>query len=352
MKTKQLISTAIACLLLTGCAANKSPAPKVNFADMFYSKTSSSDVLQESKVNGKAASPIDGNDTLSYDAEANTENTSSNGSSTVGKSAKAAPGETDQSADDTANDNTDNTASDSQNGDTEQAPNDVTSDIETNTPTKKVDNRNPKSVVYTDAQTVADLYFGDICYFPYKTGDEDVSEDENDSVPEGDDEESSKVENRRPKPKYDHGYRVVFRTETDTYLLGITPYDYCIWDDVDDMCLKIEESIEAECQMVGVPSFEDMKYFIDCGIVFPGQYEMWTQTPASPNGKKMYYRNQKGAIYSTKSQTEKCGVCAIIKISTTQNDPELLSSSLADYDGAKARLEAEEEQYKLAISEE
>ena len=144
----------------------------------------------------------------------------------------------------------------------------------------------------------------------------------------------------------------MFRTETDTYLLGTVPYDSCKWKEVNDMCLKIGELIEADCQMVGIPSFDDLRYFTDCGIYLPGRYEMWTRTPATPDGKKMYFRNEKGAFYSTKSQTQSCGVCAIIRITSPQNDPELLSSSLDNYAEAKARLEAEEEQYKLATSEE
>lgn len=364
MKKKQLISALITCLLLTGCASNKHTAPKVNYSGLFQPKASSGEAVQENKVNAGAAAYAEDNgnfsdEPFSDDTEAvsdvDTGNKSSSGDLTVGKTrtAKAAPGGNDQTADETADNgaNEDNANSDNE---TAQSPDDTTSDTQANTPVKTVDNRDPKSVIYADAQTVAELSFGDICYFPYKTGDEDKqennSEDETDDDTE--DEETSKEEYVSKKMKYDYGYRVVFRTETDTYLLGTFPYDYCVWDDVNDVCLTIEGLIEADCQMVGIPSFEDLKYFIDCGIVIPGQYEMWTSTRVNPEGNNIYYRNKKGAIYSTKNKTQKCGVCAMIKVSTTQNDPELLSSSWSYYDEVKARLEAEEEQYKLAFSEE
>ncbi len=150
---------------------------------------------------------------------------------------------------------------------------------------------------------------------------------------------------------YDHGYKVVFRTDTDTYLLGTFPHDMCEWNDVNNMCREIEGLIDADCQMVGIPSLDDLKYFTKCGIYLPGQYEMWTSTPTSPQSSKAYYRNKKGAFYSTRSMTEKCGVCAIIRVSAPQDDPDLLSDFLPDYEETKARLEAEEEQYKLSISE-
>ncbi len=156
-------------------------------------------------------------------------------------------------------------------------------------------------------------------------------------------------EAEKKEEKYDHGYRVVFKTETDTYLLGIFPHDNCKWNEANDMCREIESLIEADCQMVGIPSLEDLRYFTDCGIYLSGQYDMWTSTSASPNNA--YYRNNKGAFYSTRSKSKDCGVCAIIRISAPQDDASLLSSALPNYEEAKARLEAEEEQYKLPISE-
>ena len=364
MKKKYLISTAAACLLLTGCAAGRSggvTAPKVNYSDLFQPKSSSGEALQEKKVNGKADSPIEEKDILSDDTYAVSEEKESrtfpSSGLTVSKSrtAKAAPGGAEQTPDSGNQGN--NTVSDSENSDTDQSTDNSAPNTSADTSVSIIDNRNPKSVIYTDAQAVADLSLGDICYFPYKNGNEDkpddTSENENEETEDNaEGEDSSKEEIKRPKPKYDYGYRVVFRTETDTYLMGIFPYDYCRWDDVNDMCLKIEGMIEADCQMVGIPSFDDLRYFTDRGIYLPGKYEMWTQTPATTNGSKFFYRNEKGAFNTTKSKTEKCGVCAIIKITAPQNDPELLSSSLADYETAKARLEAEEEQYKLAISEE
>lgn len=150
---------------------------------------------------------------------------------------------------------------------------------------------------------------------------------------------------------YDYGYRVVFRTETDTYLLGIFPYDECEWNNVNDICLEISSRFKSDVQMVGVPSLEDLQYFTKCGIYLSGQYEMWTSTPTSATGTKAYYRNEKGAFYSTKDKSKKCGVCAIIRINSPQNNEDLISSFLPDYEETKSRLEEEENQYKLSLSE-
>ena len=370
MKKKHLISTLIACMLLTGCAANGStPANsrKINYSDMFQPRTSDGGNLREDEVNGIAESPVVENGAVSDDKGAADEGSAGNVSlddeRTISNSrfANAAAGTAEQSVNETSNADSqkeDNAGSDAQSNEAEQSSAGATprAAADADETVTTIDNRNPKSIVYTDAQAVADLLLGDICYFPYKTGDEDIPEDENGSEVDGDNEneseESPKEEIRVPKKKYDYGYRVVFRTESDTYLLGIFPYDYCKFEDVNDMCLKISDLIEADCEMVGIPSFDDLRYFTDCGIYLPGKYEMWTQTPATPDGKKMYYRNEKGAFYSTKSKTLSCGVCAIIRVSASQNDPELLSSSLPNYEEAKARLEAEEEQYKQSISEE
>lgn len=360
MKKKHLISTLIACLLLTGCAADGSRnSPKVNFSDMFQPKASKSEVVQENRVSGEAASPLEESVIVTDDTNAVGEvresapSISSKDGLTVSKSrtAKAAPGGADQTQNNGSQTNN-NTVSGSQNNAGQPTGNE-TSNTSTSTSVSVIDNRNPKSIFYTDAQAVADLSLGDICYFSYKTEDEEIpSDNTSETEDETEEDEGAEKVNKRPKPKYNYGYRVVFRTESDTYLLGITPYDHCKWDDVNDMCLKIADQIEAECEMVGIPSFDDLRYFTDRGIYLPGKYEMWTQSPATPDGKKVYYRNEKGAFYSTKSKTQSSGVCALIKISASQNDSELLSSSLADYDEAKTRLEAEEEQFKAATSEE
>lgn len=343
MKTKHLISAAVACLLLTGCAANdKGHSPKVQYSDMFVNKDAANASPKLTDINGKAAAPNSDDDTDNGEVTAPSVSDTSN--------ENAAADESDPSvivAPLAEDDNETDNGSSAPNEDTSSA--ETTPDTSTDTPSKKINNPRPASVIFTDAQAVANLQLGDICYFAYKTGDENVTEDESSSDAEDDSENGDKPEERpRSKPKYDHGYRVVFRTETDTYLLGILPYGQCKWDDVNDMCRKIGDLIEADCRMVGIPSLDDLQYLTDCGIYLPGQYEMWTSTPASP--KKVYYRNKKGAFYSTKGKLETCGVCAIIKISSPQSDPELLSSSLSNYEEAKARLEAEEEQYNLAIS--
>ena len=354
MKKKHIISAAVACLLLTGCAANGYDTPNVQYSGLFAPKSASDKSTQVNEVNGKAAAPnteADEDNAPSISDAPNEDRTVN-----VTRSANAAADGFDNSDSETADNGS---GSETNNGST--APNEDTSsegstpNTGSDTSSKKINNPRPASVIFTDAQAVANLQFGDICYFPYKPENKNITSDEVTSEPgenTGDKtEDADKQEaKQRPITKYDHGYRVVFRTETDTYLLAIMPYGQCVWDDVNDMCRKISDLIEADCQMVGIPSLEDLQYLTDCGIYLPGQYEMWTSTPANPKGNKVYFRNKKGAFYSTKSKLETCGVCAIIRVSSPQSDPELLSSSLSNYEEAKDRLEAEEEQYKLAIS--
>lgn len=360
MKTKHILSAAAVCLLLTGCASNeKGYTPKVNYSDMFVPKTTSTGSPKVTEINGKAAAPVSEDVTDVDEGAANISAASNEDRKvSVSRSANATAGST------AASDSVTTYADNNNEADAgSAAPNENTSSGTTtpntgtgsDTPSKKVNNPRPASVIFTDAQAVADLQFGDVCYFAYKTPEADITENETgsettDTSENEDDEEDGDTQKNRyvPPKKYDHGYRVVFRTNTDTYLLGIFPYDQCTWENVNDMCQKIADQIEADCRMVGIPSLEDLQYFTDCGIYLPGQYDMWTSTPASPS--KIYYRNKKGAFYSTKSKMDTCGVCAIIKISASQSDPELLSSSLSNYEEAKARLEAEEEQYTLAIS--
>lgn len=365
MKTKYIISAAVACLLLTGCAATESHSPNVQYSDLFNPKNASNASPQMNGINGKAAAPTADNTAETDEDRA----AATNGGSavSVSRSANAAANgnDTSDSGDRYVLGPEDEPTAIADTPNVKASSNENTSAAETTPNTgsdassKKINNPRPASVIYTDSQAVADLQFGDICYFAYKTADKDMTEsedttdNENNSENEDEQEDGDKQESKpKPQIKYDHGYRVVFRTNTDTYLLGISPYGQCSWDDVNDTCLKISDLIEADCQMVGIPSLEDLQYFTDCGIYLPGQYEMWTSTLANTKGNKVYFRNKKGAFYSTKSKTDRCGVCAIIRISSPKNDPELLSSSLSNYEEAKARLEAEEEQYKLAISEE
>lgn len=348
MKTKRIISAAAACLLLTGCAANEYDRPSVQYSGLFAPKAASTQV---NEVNGKAAAPALEDNTDIESAQSTSSSSNNDRAVSVSRSANAAGNGSDTSDSETAgNGNNSETSNGSSSPNEDTSAEETTPNTGADTSPKKINNPRPASVIYTDAQAVAALQFGDICYFPYKPENKNITADEKNS--ETEDEDGNKQETKqRPITKYDHGYRVVFRTETDTYLLGILPYGQCAWEDVNDMCRKISEAIEADCQMVGIPSLKDLQYLNDCGIYLPGQYEMWTSTPANPKGNKVYFRNKKGAFYSTKGKLETCGVCAIIRISSPQSDPELLSSSLSNYEEAKARLEAEEEQYKLAISE-
>ncbi len=185
-------------------------------------------------------------------------------------------------------------------------------------------------------QDIANTPIDDICYITYK------------------------ADSPKKKETY-HSYRVIFRTETDTYLLGTSPYKSCKWDKINSVCreignriyinyqmigvspLEIENGIDINYQVIGVPSLKDFELLDESGIYIPGQFEMWTSTLVSSESDKAYYRNSKGSYLATKSVSKKSGVCAIIKVSTTQNDESLLSTSWANYEELKSQLESEAE---------
>lgn len=177
-------------------------------------------------------------------------------------------------------------------------------------------------------QDVANTPIDEICFIPYK------------------------AKNPKKKEKFYYGYRVIFRTETDTYLLGTAPYKSCKWEDISSICQELEDFIEIDCQMIGVPSFDDLELLEESQIYIPGRFEMWTSTPTSPGSTKAYYRNSKGSHRAERDMSKKSGVCAIIKVSTSQNDEELLSTSWTNYEELKSQLESEEEQYILDTSTE
>lgn len=153
--------------------------------------------------------------------------------------------------------------------------------------------------------------------------------------------------------RYLHPYQVVFRTETDTYLLGLFPYKNCSWNLANTICQELENNISIDCNMVGVPSSEDIEFFYDNGSAIPVTMEMWTNTASSPTASKACFRNSKGSYYSTKNKSDECGLCALIKVSTPQNDNSLLSKSYCsqeEYNAQKTQLELEESEYNLAIA--
>lgn len=181
----------------------------------------------------------------------------------------------------------------------------------------------PRIGVPTDNQEIANAPIDEVCYLPYKVTDPKKDE------------------------AFSHGYRVIFRTETDTYLLGNYPYKFCKWDDITLVCQEIESLLETECQMVGVLSQSDLELLSKAGIYIPGQFEMWTSTPVTEVSTKVYFRNSNGSFLASKDKSKESGVCALIRVSTVQNDEALLSTALPTYEAIKAQFEAEEEQYIL-----
>lgn len=150
--------------------------------------------------------------------------------------------------------------------------------------------------------------------------------------------------------RYCHPYQVVFRTETDTYLLGIYPYKTCSWNRANDVCQELKDNISIDCNMVGMPSREDIKLFYENNAAVPTTMETWTRTPSSEKNVGVYYRNSKGSYSSVKSKSDECGLCVLIRVSTSQSDEKLLSTSCKGYNAIKQQLELEESEYKLAIS--
>lgn len=199
----------------------------------------------------------------------------------------------------------------------------------------------------------AAVALGGICYLPYKVPEPAVEE----SKPSTDSgTESDNTSQTAPKPpkvptKYDYGYRVVFRTSSETYLMGITPYKNCTWDKLNSVCAEIGEKLETDCEIVGAPSLEDLKMFTEAGIYFPEKHEFWTSTLTAENGYRAYYRSKNGTFYSTKSTSMTSGACVIIKVKTSQSNSELLSNSQPNFAELKAQLEKEAEAYKKSQSE-
>lgn len=216
--------------------------------------------------------------------------------------------------------------------------------LELVTPTKTPD----KTAGKTDNKDVANTPLGEICYLPYKTA--EPEEPEKAPTEESGSESKTESKPKKEKPKYDYGYRVVFRTNTDTYLMGVTPYKSCKWDDIGKVCRELKDKIEADCEIVGAPSLDDLKLFTEAGIYFPEKHEIWTSTLTAEKGFKAYYRNSKGTFYSTRSTSDICGVCVIIKIKTSQSNSELLSNSQSNFAQLKAQLEKEEAEFKKSAS--
>lgn len=196
---------------------------------------------------------------------------------------------------------------------------------------------------------VASTPLGGVCYLPYKPDEPETSEPDKTTSGESS-TTSDSAPKKKEKTKYDYGYRVVFRTSSETYLMSVTPYKSCKWEDISKVCKEIEDKLETECEMVGAPSLEDLKMFTEAGINFPEKHEFWTSTLTAEKGFKAYYRNSKGTFYATKSTSQVCGACVIIKVKTSQSNNELLSSSWENFNELKARLEKEAADYKAAAN--
>lgn len=202
----------------------------------------------------------------------------------------------------------------------------------------------------------AAVALGGVCYLPYKVPEPPVEESKpstdsgTESGTESDTTSGSYKKPVKAPTKYDYGYRVVFRTSSETYLLGVTPYKNCTWDDLNSVCLEVGEKLETECEVVGAPSFEDLKMFTEAGIYFPEKHEFWTSTLTAEKGHKAYYRSSNGTFNSTKSTSLTSGACVMIKVKTSQSNSELLSNSRPNFDALKAQLEKEAAAFKEAQS--
>lgn len=200
----------------------------------------------------------------------------------------------------------------------------------------------------------AAVALGGVCYLPHKVPEPPVEESKpsaDSGTESGTESDTSSDSYKKPvkaPTKYDYGYRVVFRTSSETYLMGITPYKNCTWDDLNSVCAEIGEKLETECEVVGAPSFEDLKMFTEAGIYFPEKHEFWTSSLTAEKGHKAYYRSSNGTFYSTKSTSMTSGACAIIKVKTSQSNAELLSNSRPNFDALKAQLEKEAAAFKEA----
>lgn len=198
----------------------------------------------------------------------------------------------------------------------------------------------------------AAVALGGVCYLPYKVP-EPPAEESKPSTDSGTESDTTSDSYKKPvkaPTKYDYGYRVVFRTSSETYLLGVTPYKSCTWDDLNSVCLEVGEKLETECEVVGAPSFEDLKMFTEAGIYFPEKHEFWTSTLTAEKGHKAYYRSSNGTFNSAKSTSLTSGACVLIKVKTSQSNSELLSNSRPNFDALKAQLEKEAADFKAAQS--
>lgn len=342
MKKELIAIITISSILLTGCEGNNNKTIDVPYTDMFKTSTSSipenSNFLSELSFANDSLAVTDS----SLDSKGETKKISSETalqsnifSSPFTKEENLPQNNTvpltQEEYYDYFSDKSMLAAGEDINNSPEQS---TTGDNQKTEPPMQANESNPQNNplarigVPTDNQEIANAPIDEVCYLPYKVTDPEKDE------------------------AFSHGYRVIFRTETDTYLLGNYPYKFCKWDDITLVCQEIENLLETECQMVGVLSQNDLELLSEAGIYIPGQFEMWTSTPVTEVSTKVYFRNSNGSFLASKDKSKESGVCALIRVSTVQNDEALLSTALPNYEAIKAQFEAEEEQYILETSNE
>lgn len=369
MKKTTAALLAVMCALLSGCSLDGGSGGKkpinVSYSDMFGQKSDPETAIVTEQANAQkqaaaaeepanaepaaaesapAASLAEGSAPPSATPEPTSAPASSSNSSNSSNESKPA-----SSTEKTAAGNaprvggTESNSSDSNNSKTESEPRFVLV-----TPTKLPE----KTTSDAAKRDIASTPLGGVCYLAYKpdTPAETSKPNQTTSGESGTESDTSNSLPKKEKTKYDYGYRVVFRTSSETYLMGTTPYKTCAWDDIGKVCKEIEEKLETECEMVGAPSLEDLKMFTESGICFPEKHEFWTSTKTAEKGFKAYYRSKNGTFYSTKSTSLTSGVCVIIKVKTSQSNNELLSSSWENFNALKAQLEKEATAYKAAAS--
>lgn len=346
---KKILAALVAalCALLSGCAlgsGNKKPI-SVSYEDMFKPNVASA---KTETVTGEANAAAPASE--SEEAPATSSSGNSTGSGNSGRTETKTKTAEAQSPTATAQSSTQSSTSTPGSSTPQDATRAETSDAQ-NTSQSTAPIRKPTGANATGKDPAA-VALGGICYLSYKVPETPVNEESKPSTDSNTSDTSDTSQTattpRKAPTKYDYGYRVVFRTSSETYLMGVSPYKNCKWKDLNSVCAEIGEKLETECEIVGAPSLEDLQMFAEAGIYFPEKHEFWTSTLTAENGSKAYYRAKNGAFYSTKSISKTSGACVIIKVKTSQSDAELLSNNRPNFDALKTQLEKEAAAFKEA----
>lgn len=368
MKKKSAALLAVLCALLSGCSlggsGDKMPI-SVPYEEMIKPKTASA---KTETVTGQANAAAPSEEAPSEGAPAASVNSTSHASPTnTANSARSPSAEKSEIKSKTAEAQSPKQSASSVQGSSQTAAESKPAAAQKAARAETSNSQNPQNPQSTapirmptganaTGKDPAAVALGGVCYLPYKVP-EPPAEESKPSTDSGTESgsESDTTSGSYKKPvkaptKYDYGYRVVFRTSSETYLLGVTPYKNCTWDDLNSVCLEVGEKLETECEVVGAPSFEDLKMFTEAGIYFPEKHEFWTSTLTAEKGHKAYYRSSNGTFNSTKSTSLTSGACVMIKVKTSQSNSELLSNSRPNFDALKAQLEKEAADFKEAQS--